>query len=102
METTNQLILLAHLPNEVPRELPLSDFLSQGADILERYVVRDYYRFNKLLQCVLFRYEGKYLVGVEESKYTYVVCTAYKTIQGAKRFISSNYILVEGVETNER
>lgn len=102
MAKTGQMILLAHLPNEVPKELSLSDFLTQGADILEKCVVRDYYRFNKLLQCALFRYEGKYLVGVEESTYLYVICAAYKTIQGAKRFISNNYIITEGAISNEK
>ena len=54
MTKTSQMILLAHLSNEVPKELPIADFLEQGADILEKCVVRDYYRFNKLLQCALF------------------------------------------------
>lgn len=60
------------------------------------------YRFNKLLQCALFRYKGKYLVGVEESQYLYVICGAYKTIQGARRFVSSNYIITEGAISNEK
>lgn len=102
MTKTSQMILLAHLSNEVPKELPIADFLEQGADILEKCVVRDYYRFNKLLQCALFRYDGEYLVGVEESKYLYVICAAYKTIQGARRFIRSNYIIMEGAISNEK
>lgn len=102
MSKTDQTILLAHLPNEVPQAMSISDFLSQGATIIETLVVRDYYRYNRLLQCALFCHEGKYLVGVEESKYAYVICGAYKTIQGAKRFISSNYIITEGAISNEK